>query len=562
MQNLWRSVAVGICAGVAVGAVVSTPFLATADETSTGDKQRILYSNQFTFTDDGYPLITIEIMSGQRTVWLSSPGGLGVLPDGEGGASVQAGTRWQIEAVHTTPAVIHHWTVVRRLPAQHARKVDSELTRWRQRGFEPRTFEVGTVFGVEGEVVDSRELLIAIGGSRDESTNRRLARRMDKQFQLKTSVHRELVSRPKGVVVARSGDVVIRNPSVLWFASRERRGAITVDDVLVGTGGSQLRTHRENRRYWGLVYVTLDNSGELTVANAVSVDQLLAGLVPAEMFASAPRAALAAQAIAARTELLEKIGTRHLTDPFLLCSSQHCQVYAGAGKEHPRTTRAVRNTRGMVMLRKHGHGLVDARYSAACGGHGEHNENVWGGSADTSLRGGLDLLHNARKPLFEGGIDKRNLHAFLDAGAHGFACAQVPYAKGRHRWVKRMEAAVLSRRVAAKYPGLGRVIALAPLERGVSGRIRAIRITGERSARVVTGDLHIRRLLGGLRSTLFAVHPEGPRNRPNAFEFTGAGFGHGVGMCQLGAMGLAQNGVGFRKILTHYYRDSRIRKLY
>src|SRR5262249_31923484 len=83
--------------------------------------------------------------------------------------------------------------------------------------------------------------------------------------------------------------------------------------------------------------------------------------------------------------LLSKIGTRHFLDPFLLCSTQHCQVYGGVKPEDPRTTRAVADTRGQVLLRDGG-GLVEAYYSASCGGLGEANENVWGTPGAASTR--------------------------------------------------------------------------------------------------------------------------------------------------------------------------------
>src|SRR6202000_564806 len=119
-----------------------------------------------------------------------------------------------------------------------------------------------------------------------------------------------------------------------------------VDDVDKEGGG------REARRYFGRVYVTVDRSGKLAVVNAVPEDKLLAGLVRAEMLPSAPPEALKAQAIAARNELLAKLGTRHLTDPYRLCSTQHCQVYAGAGHEDARATAAVQATRGLLLERE------------------------------------------------------------------------------------------------------------------------------------------------------------------------------------------------------------------
>src|SRR5690606_8573994 len=120
-----------------------------------------------------------------------------------------------------------------------------------------------------------------------------------------------------GTIVAKSGATTIRNESVLWFQPRKANETLTVVDVPTGTGGSQLRTGVEDRSYWGSIYVTLDHDGSLLVANAVPENKLLAGIVPAEMYPDAPPAALEAQAIAARTELLQKIGRRNLTDPFL-----------------------------------------------------------------------------------------------------------------------------------------------------------------------------------------------------------------------------------------------------
>ena len=109
--------------------------------------------------------------------------------------------------------------------------------------------------------------------------------------------------------------------------------------------------------------------------------------------------------------MLEKIGRRNLTEPYLLCSTQQCQVYAGAGKEHPRTTRAVEKTRGVVLLRDGG-GLADVRYSASSGGRTEDNDAIWGGPPDPSLRGRADTADRKLAERFAV-IDDRNLDAFL-----------------------------------------------------------------------------------------------------------------------------------------------------
>jgi SpoIID/LytB domain protein len=537
---------------VALLAFAASDGVVRADETSATDKLRILYSTRFTFTDDGLPLITVEIMGNRKDVKLRAKGGVVVRPDGIGGSAIEAdgGDSWTITVENAKPAVIQEWTVVETLGPDDAPGITAALARWKDRGFDPRSFEIGTVFGTGGEVIDTREVRIAIDPVAAGKGAARAAE-LAKRYGVKTALHEELVRRPSGTVVAKSGATTIKNASVLWFTPKRATETLSVADVPTGTGGSQLDTGSEDRRYWGSVYVTLDHDGSLLAANAVSEDKLLAGLVPAEMYPDAPTAALEAQAIAARTELLQKIGRRNLTDPFLLCSTQQCQVYAGAGKEDPRTTRAVEATRGMVVLRDGG-GLVDIRYSASCGGHTEDNDVIWGGEPDPSLRGRSDDPKGGVSRITDDKLD-----AFLREDPDDAWCGKVKHGGAKFRWTEKIGVDELTTRVSVEYPELGRVTALAAKQRGVSGRIQVLAITGDKAAVEVTGDLHIRRLLGGLKSTLFDVRRDG-----KTFVFRGAGFGHGVGMCQMGAIGMADAGKTHAQILDHYYRGTHLHRLY
>ena len=103
---------------------------------------------------------------------------------------------------------------------------------------------------------------------------------------------------------------------------------------------------------------------------------------------------------------------------------------------------------------------------------------------------------------------------------------------------------------------------LEPLERGISGRLKRLRIVGEGGSAIVEGDLTIRRLFGGLKSSLFVVASSGPAAAPQTFTFNGAGFGHGVGMCQVGASAMAEAGKTHGEILSHYYRGMHLHRLY
>jgi stage II sporulation protein D len=522
--------------------------VAHADDLSGDDRLRLLYSHRFTFTR-GVPLVTVALMEGQTQVRIRAEGGVRVRPDGEEGARVDAGSEWTITVRDAKPAKVRYWVVV-------SRQADAtELARWTERGHTPKTFETGIVFGVEGDVIDSRESFLAVAPEATEAGARRAASELGKKFGIPTFVHPELVERPQGTIVARDkGGVTVENPSVLWF--EPKKGDLVVEDVVHGGGGSQLAAEKKTTRaYHGRLYVTVGGDGKLTVVNAVPEDELLAGIVPSEIFADAHPNALAAQSVAARDELLAKIGTRHFTDPYVICSTQHCQVYGGAETEDPRTTRAVAQTRGEVLLRDGGGGLVPAYYSASCGGHGEHNENIWGAPADPSLRGRLDT--DRPLPRFKNGVDEGRVKELLAAPAEAFSCGRTKWAKGRFRWTVTTPAAELERMIASEAPGLGTLTEIVPELRGISGRIRKLRLVGSKGSATLEGDLKIRRTLGGLRSSLFTVTREG-----TAWRFDGAGFGHGVGMCQTGAIGMAESGKGYQEILRHYYPGSHVRKLY
>ena len=525
---------------------------AHADELSGADKLRVVYSNQFAWTDDGLPIVTVRIAEGRDRVVLRGRG-LRVLPDGEGGPEVRGGSTYTVRLDHGHAAKTRYRAVVARVPVGDDKALRAELERWRARGEQPKTLEMGALFAVRGEVLDQRRLLVTVGEANDEASAKKLIVQLRARYGGDISAQAELAERPGGTVEAiDERGTVIRNDSILWFGAG---GLIEVDDIDKEGGG------REVRRYFGRIYVTADRNGKLAVVNAVAEDKLLAGLVPAEMMASAPPEALKAQAIAARNELLAKLGTRHLTDPYRLCSTQHCQVYAGAGHEDARATAAVEATRG-VLLEREGGGLVDAVYSASCGGHTEDNEGVWGGTSDAALRGvldGGDAYTKARAAFAK--ITDENIRAFLasadDSGPQP-SCAKNRPGEATRRWTTRVDLAAVAARL-----GTGAVKSLKILSRGIGGRVAAMEIEGATGKREIRGELEVRRALGNLKSALFALDEKRDAGGGLAeLVASGLGHGHGIGMCQIGAMGMAEAGNTVEQILTHYYRGAKLRRLY
>jgi stage II sporulation protein D len=509
---------------------------ASADELSGADKLRVVYSNQFAWTRDGLPIVTVRVMEHRASVTLSADG-MRVVPDGEGGPEVRGGATWTVRVVDGKPGRIVTHNIVASFAPAETDELQAELAKWRAKKVQTRTFEVGALFAVKGQVLDSRRILVAAAGTTGGTA------------------YPELVDRPRGIVEATDErGTIVRNDSIVWFEPGPS-GLIELRDV------DNERGAKETRKYFGKLYVTVDNAGQLAVVNAVPEDKLLAGLVPAEMSASSPPEALKAQAVAARNELLAKIGTRHLTDPYRLCATQHCQVYAGAGREDARATAAVAATRGELLVRDAGGGLVDAVYSASCGGHGEHNEHVWGGAPDATLRGRLDgdAALQSRLPKFAS-IGESELRAWLAIGpsADGLWCARPKEAQINFRWQKAIDVAALEARAA-----VGKLRDLQVVERGVSGRATKLRLSGDGGDKEIRGELEIRRALGNLKSAMFVLDvARDAGGHVTSLSATGGGHGHGVGMCQVGAVGMAGAGRSYVEILRQYYAGSHLRKLY
>ncbi len=523
---------------------------------------RSLYANRFTFDRRRIPLIAVRIMEGQTRVTVTCRKGLLLQPFGTAAATLAGARTWTITLRNGRPARVRHWVVLERLlgPNTRSRRQKAQR-RWRGRRLEVRTIEVGALFAVGGRVVDNRTTLVVTRPDPNPKVVRLSARKLERLLGVRTTIHEELLRRPTGTIVARAGrrGLVLSNPGAIWFAPLGG-GAITVKRVEYGRG---YRWHgHKDRRYFGRVYLAVDRRGKLAVVNEVPADQLLAGLVPAEIFTSAPAEALKAQSVAARGQLLAKIGARHAVDPYLVCSAQHCQVYSGAGSEHPRTTSAVVSTRGQILVDRSGR-LADTVYSASCGGFTESNEHVWGTPPNPNLRGHLDASVIGAKGLgrFAKGITSHNIGAWLRARPRCWCSRTTFGAKGKFRWRRRLTGARLDRLVNASFR-VGHVKTMKVVSRGLSGRATSLLVKGSKGRVIVRGELVIRRLLGNLNSSMFLVQRLVRAAGKTDFIILGGGWGHGVGMCQTGAIGMAQAGRKAKQILSHYYRGTRLLRLY
>lgn len=263
----------------------------------------------------------------------------------------------------------------------------------------------------------------------------------------------------------------------------------------------------------------------LLAVNHVPLEEYLYSVVGSEMYPYWPLEALKAQAVAARSFVLFRL--RRPADPdFDVGRTVTWQAYKGYSRESDSTREAVNATRGEVVT--HRGQIIEAVYHAASGGHTENVEDIW----------------SAPRPYLRGVPD-------FDQEAPVYS------------WQKTFTQAQLSR----IFPGLGQVTSFTPVRTTPHGRVMQMQVTGTAGSKTYTGA-ELRRLLD-LRSTLFQVTPTQSDiastqvvNQPNgSFAFQGRGFGHGLGMSQWGAFGLAQRGYNYQQILQYYYQGTEVTRL-
>lgn len=532
-------------------------------ELSTADRMAMLYAPQLSFTRDGDPLIRLGILEGRDEVRFTPSERIRVLPQGAGGPEIElpGGQEYRVTMANGQAGSYRHWVVVDRLSMEQRGSLQEIRDLWSERGYEPETFEVGGLFAVRGQVFDSRTILVAVGGTDTVARAQRIRRTLEAQFGIAGSLHGERLSYPSGTLTLTGGgqDIRITHRDVLWITSpsgREEQVTYRIPGIPGSYGGPE-----ETRRYTGELIFAPDKDGHIAVINSLGAERVLKGTVPSEIFASAPQGALRAQAIAARNYIFSSIGTRNLADPYMLRADVYDQVYGGIDREDPRTNEAVEATRGEVML--DGTRIIQATYSSNAGGFTENNENVWDAERQDHLRGRLDLPGQEGPAAFRDGITESNIQAFLD---HDFPApsrvAEVSSAN-HYRWTRTVSADVPRQWLAERGEDIGAIRDVQVVSRGVSGRVVRLRVIGQSGEATVERELNARRLFGGLRSGLFVMEIQ--RNRDGTvreFRFRGAGFGHGVGMCQTGAIGMAAQGHDHREILTHYYQGVEVRKLY
>lgn len=354
---------------------------------------------------------------------------------------------------------------------------------------------------------------------------------------------------------------------------------------------------KEDQVFRGGFY-TITRDGNVTLVNIISVEEYLLSVISSEMRATSPIGLLKAHAVISRSWLLAQIhkgkliAQKHKTQTaytqseneiiawydredhrdFDVCADDHCQRYQGITRAYTNEVqKAIYETRGEVL--QYNGELCDTRFSKCCGGITERFENVWEPVAHgylTSIadgKGGHDLPDlkeesESRKWITSApeAFCNTNSPAILSLVLNDYDQTTQDF----YRWTVEYNAEDLGKLILEKTGiDFGSIIDLVPLKRGESGRIIKLKISGVKKEMIIGKELEIRKALSKthLYSSAFVVDK---RKAGDDVFFTlhGAGWGHGVGLCQIGAAVMGNSGYTYKEILEHYFRGAHIEKQY
>ncbi|MCX5828275.1 MAG: SpoIID/LytB domain-containing protein [Deltaproteobacteria bacterium] len=395
------------------------------------------------------------------------------------------------------------------------------------------------------------------------------------------------------------GKLVLCTGSGAWpLTEREFRcrpqgdATFSLHDVTIGVNFHWQR--QETQTFQGALSVLVAEEDTLTAVNELTIEDYLGSVISSEMSAAAPLEFLKAHTVTSRSWLMAMLEKKEavtrnspmtLSDGeiirwygreeharFDVCADDHCQRYQGVTKIITDQVRqAIDVTRGLFLV--YDGGICDARYHKACGGRTEDFANVWEDVAVPYLISVSDGPENFPPAISEEEAEKwinssptsycntndslalRQVLPSFDQETTDFFRWEVSYAR------EELETLLL-RKSGIDF---GELHALIPLDRGPSGRIIRLKIEGSKRTVIVGKELEIRRWLSSshLYSSAFIVRTERDgQGKVVRFTLKGAGWGHGVGLCQIGAAMMAMQGFGMEDILGHYFRGATLRKLY
>lgn len=484
--------------------------------------------------------VAIQLIGGAKVLTIQAGDGITVT-DANSAHSFSPGL-YSFTPQSITPPKQQFHLFSKSFPLSEAVEEANYIKSWQVRGYPAQSVLIGKELVTEqGRSLDARINWISIAQERTLDLAKAAQKELETDGQW-TWMRAETVTPGTGTVKLEGPDGAYSLTLPITLQSEQ---PLAVDNVDVGFWNEKLK----HLAYSGTLEITASIGGELELIEHTPVEEYLRGVLPSEMPALWPEEALKAQAVSARNEVLVNLSTKHTLERFEYCNTEHCRAYQGVDQYNERTDKALRHTQGRILVQNDG--LVPTVFSATCGGWTADNDTAWSAPANAALRGVPDVKSTKRKSIETDAAVREWLRAKEQAWCSGET--------NSYRWTKVFSESEIRGMIGAKV-AVGQMNRIELGERGEGGRLKWIRIHGSADTVVIKKELPIRQALGGLPSALFVMDVSG--KSPNrTFTFTGGGRGHGVGLCQNGAKGMADAGHDYGEILLHYFSGVTIEKV-
>lgn len=344
----------------------------------------------------------------------------------------------------------------------------------------------------------------------------------------------------------------------------QRENIFVLKNVRIGIGFHWDRF--EDQEFAGKLTIRNNSDGTQTAINTIDLEDYICSVISSEMNANSPMELLKAHAVISRSWALRAM--RHPNhEGFHVCADDHCQRYEGLLRMNQRAVEAVRATAGQVLMC--GDEICDCRYHKCCGGRTEIWRTCWEDKDVPYIQSvQCDYCSRDRFAQKEKTASLKEKSGFKSEGrSFDFLLSTIlndydQETKDFHDWTVRYKDEELDAIIAEKSGiDFGHITALVPLHRGASGRIDRLKIVGTKRTEEIGKELKIRLWLSKscLYSSWFEVsHTPSPVTGKPSWTLIGHGWGHGAGLCQIGAAVMASEGHTYEQILAHYYVGSRL----
>ena len=377
---------------------------------------------------------------------------------------------------------------------------------------------------------------------------------------------------------------IARAPELHLIPKEQSQCSFTLPENCLGRDFHWQRHARQTFR--GSLTVRCFEPGSITLINHITLEEYLEAVVCSEMSPDASEEFLKAHCVISRSWVLAQLqprtsdaGTATWTDAsththYDVCNDDHCQRYHGIGAVNEAARSALAATQGEVLWSEGA--VCDARFSKCCGGITEQFSTCWQ-DVDFSYLQSLPDCNPDKAEFATPLTDEAAARKFIDSRPQVFCNVTDPQLLETilpdfdcetgdfFRWQVRYTQEELRKIISNKSENdFGDILRLEPLQRGPSGRIYSLRIVGSKYSQVISKELTIRRMLSTshLYSSAFYVEALGEGSVPHTFVLHGAGWGHGVGLCQIGAAAMAHAGHEYQQILAHYFQGTELKRLY